>query len=172
MIVAPARRAPGAGYSSKSKSSVVKSTEKRDPMTHCLKMPPMYRLAPAILAAWTASIVVAHAGGDPARGKQLFEVCASCHAIGPHAIPMLGPPLNGIVGRVWGSWPHYSYSAGIVAGHNAGKVWDDTALNRWLAAPQQLVPGTTMIFSGLEDPQQRADIIAYLRQFKRDGSQR
>ena len=93
-----------------------------------------------------------------------------CHATGPHAMPMLGPPLNGVVGRVWGSWPHYSYSAGLVSGQSAGKVWDDATLDRWLAGPQKMVPGTKMALDGLDDPQQRADIIAYLKQFNQDGT--
>lgn len=132
---------------------------------------PMKRLVPAILAAWAVLTVAAHAGGDPARGKQVFKECAFCHAIGPHAMTKIGPPLNGVVGRVWGSWPHYSYSAGLVAGHNAGKVWDDAMLDRWLTAPQKMVPGTKMALDGL-DPQQRADVIAFLEEFNKDGSQR
>lgn len=132
----------------------------------------MQRLIPAILAAWTALTVAAHADADLAKGKQVFKQCAFCHAIGPHAAPMVGPPLNGVVGRVWGSWPHYSYSAGLVAGHNAGRVWDDAALDRWLTAPQKMVPGTKMALDGLDDPQQRADVIAYLAQFGEEGAKR
>ncbi len=130
----------------------------------------MKRLAPAILAAWAALIVPAHADGDPAKGHQVFKQCAFCHAIGPHARLMVGPPLNGVVGRVWGNWPRYSYSPGLVAGHKAGKVWDDAALDRWLTAPQKMVPGTKMALDGLDDPQQRADVIAYLKQFDERGA--
>lgn len=141
-------------------------------MNPCTKGPLMKRLVLAILAAWLALTAAAQAGGDPAMGKHVFKQCAFCHAIGPHAVPMVGPPLNGVVGRVWGSWPQYSYSAGLVAGHNAGKVWDDAALNRWLTAPQKMVPGTKMALDGLDDPQQRADVIAYLKQFNQDGAMR
>ena len=87
-------------------------------------------------------------------------------------MPMVGPPLNGVVGRVWGSWPHYSYSAGLVSGHSAGKVWDDATLDGWLAGPQKMVPATKMALDGLDDPHQRADIIAYLKQFNQDGTKK
>jgi cytochrome c len=132
----------------------------------------MKRLAPAILAAWAASTIAAHAAGDPAMGEQVFRQCGLCHTIGPHAAVKLGPPLNGVAGRVWGSWPHYGYSAGLVAGHNAGKVWDDAALDQWLMAPQKMVPGTKMLFAGLHNPQQLADVVAYLKQFDEDGAKR
>jgi cytochrome c len=124
----------------------------------------------AILVAWAVMPATAHAGGDPARGAQDFKQCGFCHATGPDAMPMVGPPLNGVVGRVWGTWPHYSYSAGLVSGQSAGRVWDDATLDRWLAGPQKMVPGTKMALDGLNDPQQRADIIAYLKQFNQDGT--
>ena len=126
----------------------------------------------AILVAWAVMPATAYAGGDPALGAQEFKQCAFCHATGPHAMPMVGPPLNGVVGRVWGSWPHYSYSTGLVSGHSAGKVWDDATLDRWLAGPQKMVPATKMALDGLDDPQQRADIIAYLKQFNQDGTKK
>ena len=132
----------------------------------------MKRLIFAILVAGAVVPATAYAGGDPARGAQDFKQCGFCHATAPHAMPMVGPPLNGVVGRVWGSWPHYSYSAGLVSGHSAGKVWDDATLDRWLAGPQKMVPGTKMALDGLDDPQQRADIIAYLKQFNQDGTKK
>ena len=132
----------------------------------------MKRLTPAILATWAVMTTTAHAGSDPTKGEQEFKECAFCHATGPRAMPIVGPPLNGVVGRVWGSWPHYGYSAGLVSGHNAGRVWDDATLDRWLAGPQKMVPGTKMALDGLDDPQQRADIIAYLKQFNQDGTKR
>jgi cytochrome c len=132
----------------------------------------MKRLVLTILATWVALTVAAHADGDPAKGEQLFKQCAFCHAIGPNAGLKVGPPLNGVDGRVWGSWPHYSYSAGLVTGHDAGKIWDDSTLDQWLKAPQKMVPGTKMAFGGLGDPEQRADLIAYLKQFDESGSRK
>ena len=117
------------------------------------------------IAAWLTSHIAAYADGDPAKGKDVFKQCASCHAIGPGAANKLGPPLNKVVGRTWGSSSNYSYSAGLLAGHKAGRIWDDAALDQWLTAPQKMIPGTKMFFGGLDDAKQRADVIAYLKGF-------
>ena len=47
---------------------------------------------------------------------------------------------------------------------NAGLVWDEATLDAWIARPTEVVPGTTMVFAGITDPQQRADLVAYLKQ--------
>jgi cytochrome c len=119
-----------------------------------------------------ASHVAAHAGGDPVKGASAFHQCATCHAVGPDARVILGPPLNGIASRRWGSWPGYAYSSGLVAGGTAGRVWDDATLDRWITAPQKMVPGTKMAFGGLSSAQERADVIAYLKQFDRNGKKK
>jgi hypothetical protein len=62
----------------------------------------MKRLTPTMRATWAVMTATAHADGDPALGAQDFKQCAFCHATGPHAMPMVGPPMNGVVGRVWG----------------------------------------------------------------------
>jgi len=125
----------------------------------------MKRLVIWTIAAWLASHIAAYADGDPAKGKEVFQQCATCHAIGPGAANKLGPPLNKVVGRTWGSSSNYSYSAGMLAGHKAGRIWDDAALDQWLTGPQKMIPGTKMFFGGLEDAKQRSDVIAYLKQF-------
>jgi cytochrome c len=66
-------------------------------------------------------------------------------------------------------WPHYAYSAGLVAGQMAGRKWDEATLDEWLTAPQKVVPNTKMSFGGLHDKQQRDDVVAYLRQFDQSG---
>lgn len=110
--------------------------------------------------------------GNPAKGKQIFNTCHICHNIGPGAKIKIGPPLNGVVGRPWGSWPGFSYSAGLEKGKADGKVWTEARLDTWLTNPRQDVAGTKMIFPGLHDPQQRADVIAYLNQFDIQGNKK
>jgi cytochrome c len=116
----------------------------------------------------------AHAqdAGDPAKGEQTFKICGICHAVGPDAKIKIGPPLNGVVGRAWGSWPGYNYSKGLQDGKAAGKVWDEATLEKWLENPRALVPATKMIFPGLKQPKQRANVLAYLKQFDLKGNKK
>jgi cytochrome c len=91
---------------------------------------------------------------------------------GPNAGVKLEPPLNGVAGRRWASWPDYAYSPGRVVRGNAGKVWDDATLDRWITAPRKMAPGTKMAFGDLSSAQQRADIIAYLKQLDPNGEKK
>jgi len=97
--------------------------------------------------------------GDPAHGKALYQACAACHSIDDND---LGPKHRGVVGRRAGSIEDYPYSPAL---KNSGLTWNTTTLDRWLTNPSELVPGTKMYFK-IDDPQKRADIIAYLEQLK------
>lgn len=90
---------------------------------------------------------------------QVFEPCAHCHQIGPGARIETGPPLTGIVGRRAGSFPGYPYSQALRDSHI---VWDRATLARFIAAPQDVVPGTRMQFAGLprDDIARLVDFIA------------
>lgn len=110
--------------------------------------------------------------GDAAKGEQIFKTCGICHDIGPTAKIKVGPPLNGIVGRPWASWPGYSYSQGLQDGKAKGNVWTADLIEKWLENPRALVPGTKMIFPGLKTAEQRANVIAYLSQFDIKGNKK
>jgi cytochrome c len=110
--------------------------------------------------------------GNPTKGAQIFKTCNICHNIGPNAKIKVGPPLNGVVGRPWASWPGYTYSSGLVKGKKEGKVWTEARLDKWLTNPRADVSGTKMIFAGLKEPQQRADVIAYLKEFDIKGNKK
>jgi cytochrome c len=120
-------------------------------------------------AAWAQQPLPA---GNAAKGAQTFKTCAICHNIGPGAKIKIGPPLDGVVGRKVASWPGFSYSSGLQKLGKEGKVWTEAALNTWLTNPRKDVPGTKMIFAGLSNPQQRADVIAYLKQFDIKGNKK
>lgn len=111
-------------------------------------------------AIWPAS------AQDPAAGKRAFVVCRSCHQIGPGAKNAVGPVLNGVVGRKSGSIPDFPYSE---ANRDSGLTWDEPTLERYLAHPQQVVPGTKMTFPGFPDPQKIKDVIAFLSRYEADG---
>lgn len=121
-----------------------------------------------IFAAGTLALagIVATSGAaqtppaSPARGKILFLRCASCHAITAKAPAKIGPNLSGVVGRKGGAVPGFRYSAAMKAKR---PVWNEATLDRWLLAPNKLVPGTSMAFAGLTNPADRKALIAYLK---------
>ncbi|MEJ2625362.1 MAG: cytochrome c family protein [Pseudolabrys sp.] len=129
-------------------------------------------ILPAALLLLLPSMASALPPGNPAKGKQIFNTCHICHNLGPNATIKIGPPLNGVVGRPWASWPGFAYSAGLQKGKKAGNVWTVARLDKWLTNPRADVPGTKMIFPGLQTAQQRADVIAYLKQFDIKGNKK
>ncbi|WP_296584660.1 cytochrome c family protein [Xanthobacter sp.] len=120
-----------------------------------------------VLAAATGS---AYADPDVAKGETVFKKCMACHAIGPDAKVKVGPPLNGIVGAKWAHFEGYAYSQDIKDGAAAGKVWDNATLNDYIENPKHLVPKGKMAFAGVKNEDERKDLIAFLAQFKPDGS--
>ncbi|MBX9884746.1 MAG: cytochrome c family protein [Novosphingobium sp.] len=119
-------------------------------------------LGSATLAAIAAAGAAQAAGapaGDAARGKTVFARCAVCHDLNTGAI-RLGPSLKGVVGRKAGTFANFSYSAGM---KGKGVTWGVDTLDQFLTAPSKYVPGTRMAFPGLSNPQDRADVIAYLK---------
>ena len=75
--------------------------------------------------------------------------------------------LNGVVGRKAGTYPGFNYSA---ANKDSGLTWDEPTLQKYLANPQGVVKGTKMVFAGLKDPAKVNDVIAFLKQYKEDGT--
>ncbi len=98
--------------------------------------------------------------GDPASGKQVFNECMVCHAI-EAGVNKVGPSLHGIIGRHSGQIAGYNYSD---ANKGSGLVWTEQELYVYLENPQKTVPGTYMTYTGVKDPQKRADVIAYLQE--------
>jgi hypothetical protein len=99
--------------------------------------------------------------GNPDRGEILFkESCALCHATGKGARRLAGqgPGLAGVVGRPAASLPNFGYSKALATSH---LLWDAVALDRFLASPGALIPGTVMVIA-VADPTDRSDLIAFL----------
>jgi cytochrome c len=116
-----------------------------------------------------AAIYSAHAqaAGDPAKGEVVFkQQCHVCHQVGPGAKSGIGPELNGIFGQKAASVPGYSFSPAMKEAASKGIVWNETNLDKYLENPQGFLPGTKMAFLGLKNPEQRADVIAYLKTLK------
>ena len=98
---------------------------------------------------------------DPVAGATVFKKCVACHSVDPSGRNGLGPNLSGVVGRSAAKAPGFSYSPAMAA---AKLVWTEQTLSRFLASPRQVVPGTRMTFAGLPSPQDRANVIAFLKQ--------
>lgn len=112
-----------------------------------------------LLAGALAACLAAPAGAAPdaVRGEQLYVRCLACHAL---AVDRVGPHHCGLFGRLAGSVPDFGYSPAL---KNSKIVWNDKTLDRFLAQPLKMVPGSTMTYDGVTDPKERADLIAYLK---------
>ena len=124
-----------------------------------------------IVASLAAAAIVIALGGaalaqDAAAGEQVFKKCKVCHQIGEGAKNMVGPVLNGVVGRKAGTYPGYHYSE---ANENSGITWDEATLKVYLKDPKAKVPGTKMTFPGLANENEIINLIAYLKTFAPDG---
>jgi len=114
------------------------------------------RVRAAVAFAIAAIPLGARAGGDSARGRELYETrCIACHSIDADRV---GPRHRGLLGRRAGSVAGFDYSPAL---HSAQFNWDAAMLDRWLANPEATVPGQRMNYQ-VPDARDRADLIAYL----------
>jgi cytochrome c len=108
-------------------------------------------------------IAVLLAAADPGAGEAVFKKCAACHTVENGGANKVGPNLWGIVNRPVASHEGFAYSTGMKAFAEGGTVWDYDHLSSFLTAPKAVVKGTAMAFAGLKKPDERANLIAYLR---------
>jgi len=120
---------------------------------------------PFALALAFATPLAAQEFGDAARGQQIFAKCKSCHQIGAGATDRTGPHLNGLFGRRAGAHEGFRYSDDMQMMGADGLTWQLETLDAYLENPKSIVSRTRMNFTGLKDPTDRADILAYLRAF-------
>lgn len=106
-----------------------------------------------------APVAYASLTGDAAAGEKTFAQCKACHqlAAGKNGV---GPSLAGIVGKAAGQVAGFNYSA---ASKKSGVTWDEESLFAYLEAPQKFMPGNKMAYAGVKNPQDRANLIAYLK---------
>lgn len=84
--------------------------------------------------------------------------CNACHSTEP-GVNGVGPTLAGLNGRKAGSLPGFAYTDALKA---TGITWDVASLEKWLAAPQEAVPGMCLPFNGFADPARRKEMADYL----------
>ena len=100
---------------------------------------------------------------DVENGEQVFRQCRACHQVGDGAKNLVGPQLNGAVGRKASSIEGYSYSQASKDAAAKGLVWSEDELMKYLENPTTYMPGTKMAYAGLKDEDARKDVIAYLK---------
>ena len=116
----------------------------------------LFLMIPALALTMLSSAVSAQT--DAASGQRLFQQrCQACHSVDPAKPAGVGPSLAGVVGRRAAS-TNFRYSEAL---KKSGLTWTTANLDKYLASPQKLVPGTRMAVQ-LSDAKQRQAIIGYL----------
>src|SRR5262245_50509327 len=115
----------------------------------------------AVGAAALAMPAVAQEG-DASRGQRLFnQQCRSCHTLEQGGASPTGPNLYGLFGSKAGTIKGYQFSESMI---RSGIMWDDKTVSEYLRDPKAVVPGTKMVYNGMKQPAQLADLVAYLKQ--------
>jgi cytochrome c len=118
-------------------------------------------------------VVLAAMGGaaaqDLAAGENSFKKCLPCHAVGPDAKNKVGPELNGLNGRKSGTAEGYNYTD---ANKNSGITWDEAQFKEYIQDPRAKIKGTKMVFAGIKNETEIANLWAYLKQFDAKGEKK
>ena len=117
----------------------------------------------ALLLACLAVALPAAGAGDAGSGEAIYARCGACHSL---ELDRAGPRHCGLIGRKAGSVQGFEYSDGM---KRSGIVWSEATLDRFLASPGEVVPGTPMAAFGVGDARERADLIAYLERAGRSA---
>lgn len=118
--------------------------------------------APAFVLMLMA-VTPAHAQSAPATNALFAQRCQMCHSVDPAKKVGIGPNLSGVAGRKAGTLPGFNYSSALKA---SNIVWTPANLDKYLASPFKMVPGTRMVIS-VPDAKQRADLVAWLAKQKK-----
>lgn len=100
--------------------------------------------------------------GDAAKGEKVYNKCKACHVVDAET-NRVGPHLKGVIGRNVASVADYKYSESILEFAKANPVWTDELFLTYIENPKAMVPKTKMVFPGLKKPEERADLLAYLK---------
>ncbi|MGH6894155.1 MAG: c-type cytochrome [Dongiaceae bacterium] len=100
------------------------------------------------------------ASADVAKGETIAKKCLTCHSFDAASANKVGPGLYGVIGRMAGTHEGFAYSEPMKA---HGKPWTYADISHFIAHPKDFVPGTKMTFPGLPNGQDRADLLAWLR---------
>ena len=100
--------------------------------------------------------------GDAARGQRVFNLqCKACHTLEKGGASVTGPNLHGVFGRKAGTATGFEFSEAM---KKSGIIWDDATIADYNRDPKGKVPGTKMVFNGVKNAGQLADLVAYLKE--------
>jgi cytochrome c len=111
-------------------------------------------------AAAAEPLPVRLASSDPAKGQNSAKKCVACHVFDKGGPNKIGPGLYGVIGHDKAAHAGFNYSAAM---KSKGGKWTYEDLDHFLENPKAFVPGTIMAFAGVPNPQERANILAYLK---------
>ena len=117
-----------------------------------------------LTCAAVPTTVYALTPGNPGKGAVVYERCIACHAI---ERDRTGPRHAGLFGRKVGGVAGFPYSQAMQKAGAAGLIWTEETIDKFLENPMKFLPGTRMGYAGVKDDQERADLIAYLKQATR-----
>jgi cytochrome c len=113
-----------------------------------------------VVVAKAEPVLALLANADIAKGEQSAKVCATCHSFVKGGANAIGPGLWDVVNHDKGAHAGFAYSDAL---KNMDGTWSYASLNKFLWKPKAYVEGTKMNFVGLKKPEDRANVIAYLR---------
>ena len=100
--------------------------------------------------------------GDATRGQRVFnQQCRACHTLEKDGAQTAGPNLHGVFGRKAGTAAGFEFSEAM---KTSGIVWDETTMAEYNRDPKAKVPGTKMVFNGVKNAGQLADLVAFLKE--------
>ena len=121
----------------------------------------------AAAAGATAAPLLAAASAEEMKGRtqgeRAYQKCYSCHALEAGRNDLDGPTLHRIVGRPVAAEAGFAYSPAMRRLAAEQPEWTEALLDRFIADPEAVVPGTTMTFTGMRDGQERAALVRFLR---------
>ncbi len=119
-------------------------------------------LAAAVLALAAAAALAGAPSRPVSDGERAFQKCYACHSMNPAEKGLSGPNLRGILGRRIAAQPGFEYSPALLRLRRSQGRWSADLLDRYITDPERVAPGTSMTFTGISTPKERAALARYL----------
>ncbi|MCT4635691.1 MAG: cytochrome c family protein [Rickettsiales bacterium] len=104
-------------------------------------------------------IIALLAKADVNKGAKLVKKCVMCHDFTKGGPNKIGPNMWNIVNNKKGHMSGFAYSKALL---EKGGTWTYEDLYHMINKPKTFIPGTKMNFIGFKNPEDVADVIAYL----------